>query len=274
MTSRYTPHLRHRPEVNASVVVPLDVKLMHMAASLMFVGVVVGALGAGLWGLVRLPAFALAGITVLGDVEHNNAVTLRANVATKLTGNFFTADLERVRNAFEAVPWVRLASVQREFPNRLRVTLQEHKPVAYWGEDRESRMVNSYGEVFEANVGDLDDDKMPRLSGPDSQSQQVLAMYLALAPAFKELTLGLDSLALTDRGSWRAKLAQGAVIELGRGSVEDVMTRMQRVSKTLTQVTHKLGRKVSAIESADLRHDNGYALRMRGVSTQDVSAKR
>jgi cell division protein FtsQ len=273
MTTRYT-HMRPRPEVNTSVQVPLDVKLMHMAASLMFVGLVVGALVASLWAVIQLPAFALRGITVLGDVEHNNEVTLRANVVTKFTGNFFTADLERVRYAFEAVPWVRLASVQREFPNRLRVTLQEHKPVAYWGEDRDSRMVNSYGEVFEANVGDLDDDKMPRLSGPDSQSQQVLAMYLALAPAFKDMALAVDSLALTDRGSWRAKLTQGAVIELGRGSVDDVMARMQRMAKTLAQVAHKLGRKVSAMESADLRHDNGYALRMRGVSTQDVSAKR
>jgi cell division protein FtsQ len=84
----------------------------------------------------------------------------------------------------------------------------------------------------------------------------------------------LDTLALTDRGSWRAKLGQGAVIELGRGSVEDVLPRMQRLSKTVTQVTQRLGRKVSAMESVDLRHDNGYALRLRGVSTQDVSTKR
>ncbi|MEY4725911.1 MAG: hypothetical protein RLZ36_538 [Pseudomonadota bacterium] len=273
MTTRYT-HLRPRPEVNASVPVPLDVKLMHMAASLMFVGLIVGALAGGVWALVQLPAFALKGITVKGDVEHNNEVTLRANVVTKFTGNFFTADLGRVRSAFESVPWVRLASVQREFPNRLRVTLQEHKPVAYWGDDGEQRMVNSYGEVFEANVSDLEDDKMPRLSGPESQSQQVLAMYLALAPAFKTMSLSLDSLVLSDRGSWRAKLSQGGVIELGRGSVEDVMVRVRRVSHTLAQVTQKLGRKVTAIESADLRHDNGYALRLRGVSTQDVSAKR
>jgi len=273
MTTRYT-HMRPRPEVDASVPMPLDVKLMHMAASLMFVGLVVGALLGGVWSLVQLPAFALRGITVLGDVEHNNDVTLRANVVTKFTGNFFTADLGRVRDAFETVPWVRLASVQREFPNRLRVTLQEHKPVAYWGDDGEPRMVNSYGEVFEANAGDLDDDKMPRLSGPDSQSQQVLAMYLALEPAFKAMSLSVESLALTDRGSWRAKLAHGAVIELGRGSVDDVMARVQRVSQTLAQVTNKLGRKVTAIESADLRHDNGYALRLRGVSTQDVPAKR
>jgi cell division protein FtsQ len=273
MTTRYT-HMRPRPEANASVPVPLDVKLMHMAASLMFVAVTVGALVGGVWALVQLPAFALRGITVLGDVEHNNDVTLRANVVTKFTGNFFTADLSRVRSAFESVPWVRLASVQREFPNRLRVTLQEHKPVAYWGDDGEQRMVNSFGEVFEANVSDLDDEKMPRLSGPDSQSQQVLSMYLALEPVFKAMSLGVESLALTDRGSWRAKLVHGAVIELGRGSVDEVMVRVQRVSQTLAQVTNKLGRKVNAIESADLRHDNGYALRVRGVSTQDVPSKR
>ena len=42
MTTRYT-HMRPRPEVNLSVPVPLDVKLMHMAASLMFVGLIVVA---------------------------------------------------------------------------------------------------------------------------------------------------------------------------------------------------------------------------------------
>ena len=253
---------------------PMDVRLMNIASLLLglaFFGML-AALGIG-W-LVQQNLFRLTAIKVRGDVSHNNAVTLRANVASRLTGNFFTADLGRVRNAFEAVPWVRQATVQREFPNRLRVTLQEHQPVAYWGDDSESRMVNSYGEVFEANVGDLEDDKMPRLSGPDSQSQQVLAMYRALAPAFKELALALDSLELTGRGSWRARVAHGAVIELGRGSVDDVMARMQRVATTLVQVTQKLGRKVSAIESADLRHDNGYAIRLRGVSTLDVPAKR
>jgi cell division protein FtsQ len=34
-------------------------------------------------------------------------------------------------------------------------------------------------------------------------------------------------------------------------------------------VASKLGRKVTALEVADLRHDKGYALRMRGVTTID-----
>jgi cell division protein FtsQ len=65
---------------------------MHVASSLMLAGLLVGVVATSLWALTRLPTFALAGITVLGDVEHNNAVTLRANVVTRLSGNFFTAD--------------------------------------------------------------------------------------------------------------------------------------------------------------------------------------
>ena len=112
---------------------PLDIKLMNVMSGLMVTGVVVLLVVAFLWWLVRLPLFALAGITVRGDVEHHNAVTVRANVAPKLQGNFFTVDLHQARQVFEGLPWVRHALVQREFPNRLRVVLQAHNPVGYWG---------------------------------------------------------------------------------------------------------------------------------------------
>lgn len=274
MSTRFATHMRMSDDAPASLAMPLDVRLMHVAASLMYLGFALALVGVLVWSFVRLPMFALAGITVRGDVEHNNAVTLRANVAHRLSGNFFTIDLERVRAAFEMVPWVRQASVQREFPNRLRVTLEEHRPVAFWGDVGDARLLNTYGEVFDASSADLEGLKMPRLSGPDSQSQEVLQMYRALAPMFEELTLTFQSLELSDRGSWRAHVAQGAVIELGRGSKDDVLPRMQRVSKTLMQVTQKLGRKITSLESADLRHENGYALRLRGVSTLEMAGKR
>jgi cell division protein FtsQ len=284
MTTRYSAHLRPRHEAPASVEVPLDVRLMHVASSFLIVVCGLGLLVGGGWSLLRLPLFALSGITVMGDVHHNNAVTLRANIAGRLSGNFFTADLSRVRDAFEAVPWVRQAMVQREFPNRLRITLQEQQPVAFWGDDGDARLLNSFGEVFEVNLDDLDDNKLPRLNGPDSQSQQVLAMYQALKPQFDRMSLNVQRLELSERGSWRAQVTHGtaamqagehgAAIELGRGSVSDVMQRVHRLSDTLAQITQKLGRHVSAMEAADLRYDNGYAIRLRGVSTtNDASGK-
>ena len=114
-----------------AVPAPADVKLLNLAASALFALCIVMLLAAGTWWAVRHPLFAIAGITVQGEVAHNNAVTLRANVAPRLAGNFFTVNLAQAREAFEAVPWVRSAVVRREFPTRLRVSLGAHvRPTA------------------------------------------------------------------------------------------------------------------------------------------------
>lgn len=258
--------------MNSPAATPLDVKLMNTTAAVLFLAFAgLALLAAGRW-VSRLPAFDLQGISVSGDMNHNNPLTLRANVAPSLGGTFFTVDLARVRAAFEAVPWVRRAVVRREFPNRLHVSLQEHQAVAYWGAEAESRLINSHGEVFEANVGEVDQESLPRLSGPEGQSAEVLVMYRTLAPEFATMEMPLEQLELTGRGSWRARLETGANLELGRGSVAEVDARVQRFLRTLTQVTSRYARPMQAVESADLRHENGYAIRLRGVSTLAADA--
>jgi cell division protein FtsQ len=253
--------------MNHAVTTPLDIKLMNMTALVLFVGfVALSALATVRW-MVRLPVFDIKGIVVTGEVSHNNALTLRANVAPRLAGTFYSMDLATVRAAFEAVPWVRRAVVRREFPNRLQVVLQEHQAVAYWGGDSEPRLINSYGEVFEANVGEVEQDTLPRLSGPEGHGAEVLAMHRTLVPLFAPMALSVDQLELSVGGSWRAILETGAEIELGRGGVADITARVQRFLGTVTQVTSRYARHASSVESADLRHENGYALRLRGVST-------
>lgn len=251
---------------------PFDVKLMNLAASALFAVCFVLLLVAGVWWALRHPLFAISGITVQGDVAHNNAVTLRANVAPRLAGNFFTVNLAAARQAFEDVPWVRTAIVRREFPNRLRVQLQEHRAVALWGADSESRLVNHFGEVFEANPGDVEPEGLPRLAGPDQQSAQVLEMYLAVKPLFEPLELAVQRLALTAGGNWQLELETGALVELGRGSPEEVTARAQRFVQTLTQVASRYARRPEALVSADLRYGDGYAVRLRGVATTGADA--
>ena len=247
---------------------PVDIRLMQGATVLLALALVVMALAALAWWGVRHPAFALAGITVQGDVAHSNAVTLRANVAPRMSGNFFTVNLAETQRAFEAVPWVRRAVVRREFPNRLRVQLQEHQVAAYWGLEGESRLLNSFGEVFEANTGDVDRDDLPRLAGPDADSQAVLQMYRTLAPLVEKLDASLEELELSVRGSWRARLDNGARIELGGGTAAEVTQRLERFAQTLTQVASRYSRRPGQdLESADLRHRDGYALKLRGVTT-------
>lgn len=247
---------------------PMDVRLMNLTASMLAVlaiGVVI--YGSLVW-LVRLPLFNFTRITVQGELMHNNEVTLRANVLPQLAGNFFTMNLQRVRLSFEAVPWVRAAVVQREFPNRLRVSLLEHHPVAVWGDDvTGSVLMNRNGQLFEAQADDADVEHLPRFEGPRDQAGRVLEMYRELQPVFQNMDMEIDRLQLSGRGTWSLSTNQGAQLELGKGSAREVMDRLDVFWKTLSQVTARYGRTPSALQSADLRHENGYALRLKGVTT-------
>lgn len=246
---------------------PLDVRLMNATASGLFAVFAALLLAACGWWALRHPLFAVGGITVQGEVVHNNAATLRVNVVPRITGNLFTVRLDAVREAFESVPWVRQATVRRQFPNRLRVVLQEHKAVALWGAEQDSTLLNETGEVFEANLGDVDQEALPRLHGPSGESAQVLAMYRAVQPLLEPLDLGVSDLVLSARGNWQLTLDNGGRVELGRGSVPEVVARTGVFVRTLTQVASKYGRRPEALASADLRHVDGYAIRLRGVTT-------
>ena len=253
---------------------PADVRLMNMATVLLVTVFVLLILGGWAWWLIRHPGFALQTITVQGEVNRNNAFALRTQVLPKLEGNFFTIDLAKARLAFEAVPWVRVAVVHRDFPNRLRAVLLEHRPIALWGDEDAGTLINEQGQVFEATLDDTDAERLPRMKGPATESQTVAGMYVVLNPRFQALDMEIELLELTARGSWRVHTQQGAQFELGRGSRTEILQRLDVFLTTLKQVTARYGRGASAVASADLRHKDAYALRLHGVSTVDVVNKK
>lgn len=252
---------------------PMDVRLMNFTANLLVVGVVLLALGGWAWWLLRHPLFAIQSISVQGEVSRNNAVTFKANVMPRLNGNFFTLDLEGARQAFEAVPWVRSAVVHRDFPNRLRAVVQEHHPKALWGDEGANSMVNEQDQVFEAEVDDIDVEHLPRMKGPNGLSVEVMKMYRYLQPVYQAVDMEIDQLELTPRGSWRVLTKTGALMELGRGTQAEVGEHLQVFFRTLSQVTARYGRTPTSLAGADLRHKDGYALRLRGVSTVEDKKK-
>jgi cell division protein FtsQ len=266
--------LRRALPTTPALPVPGDVRLMNGVANAVFVLAAVGALVAGVLWLMRSPLFPIRGIQLDGDLVRNNVPTIRANAAPRLAGNFFSVDLQQGREAFESVPWVRSAVVRRVWPDRLAVRLEEHRAAALWagadsGEAAANRLVNSHGEVFDANVGDVEDDSLPTLEGPEGSAAQMLALLQRLQPLLVRADLDIVRLHLSGRGSWRAEVDNGATIELGRGSDDEVMARTERFVRTLAAATSRWR---APLEYADLRHRDGYALRLRGIGNTGAAA--
>jgi cell division protein FtsQ len=243
---------------------PVDVRLMNAIAAIVFTLALVAMAARGLMWAAQRPQFQFADVRLEGDLQRNSVTTVRANAMPHLSGNFFTMDLARTRAAFEQVPWVRHAVVRRVWPHELLVSLEEHQPVALWeGDENSDKMVNSHGEVFEANVGDVEDDSLPQFAGPDGTSAQVLTMYRRLQPLFAAMDAEVTVLRLSIRGSWKVDLDDGATVELGRGTQDEVAERTTRFVRTLPQVLNKFH---APLENADLRHAEGYAVKLKGMS--------
>ena len=244
---------------------PVDVRLMNAIAVAVFALALAALLARGVVWAANRPQFQFGDVRLEGDLQRNSVTTVRANAMPHLAGSFFTMDLARTRAAFEQVPWVRHAVVRRVWPNQLVVSLEEHQPVALWeGDENSDKMVNSHGEVFEANVGDVEDDSLPQFAGPDGTSAQVLGMYRRLQPMFATMEVEMTALRLSGRGSWHVDLDDGATVELGRGTQDEVAERTQRFIRTVPQVLHKFNN--APLESADLRHAEGYAVKLKGLS--------
>ena len=252
------------PTAAPASALPVDVRLMNAIAVGVFTLALVALVAAGFAWVARRPQFQFSDVRLEGDLQRNSVTTVRANAMPHLAGNFFTMDLGRARAAFEQVPWVRRAVVRRVWPDKLVVALEEHQPVALWeGDENSDKMVNSHGEVFEANVGDVEDDSLPQFAGPEGTSAQVLEMYRRLQPMFATMDAEVTALRLSGRGSWKVDLDNGAAVELGRGTQEEVTERTTRFIRTVPQVLRKFH---APLENADLRHAEGYAVKLKGLS--------
>ena len=109
------------------------------------------------------------------------------------------------------------------------------------------------------------------LSGPAGSAARVLAMWRALAAVMQPLGSPIESLLLTGHGSWRAQAGQ----RRGRSnSVAASPTRWPRAPRASCarwpQVSASYQRPLLA---ADLRHADGYAVRLKGVTTTTSASR-
>ncbi|KVW96261.1 cell division protein FtsQ [Thiobacillus denitrificans] len=228
-----------------------------------------GALGLLAYGttswVVAQPWFALRNIEVKTPVAHVTEAQIRLVAERQVRGTFFTVDLESVRNSLEKLPWVREARVERRWPDTLAVSLTEHVPLARWNDNA---LVNEAGEVFVAAANT----RLPRLSGPEDSSAEVVAAYRRHHAALAPLGMAIDELRLSPRRAWRLKLGNGMTLALGREQTDARLTRFVALYPRLfgTQATAQADAAPPAPitpVTVDLRYPDGFAVRMPdGVS--------
>jgi cell division protein FtsQ len=208
----------------------------------------VAALGFAGWQLWRIP---VERVVVSGSMAHVEPERMQEMVNEYLQGGFLAADLDRIREPVEALPWVHRAVVRRRWPATLEISVTEQFPIARWGENG---FLNHEGDVFlpGGNAAMLD---LPLLSGPEGSQRSLMASYKLIQEALQPLERQVTRLSLGPRGGLTASLDDGCEVLLGDGDLALRLYRFQRVYGTREQ------RPGQAMERVDLRYAHGVAVR-------------
>lgn len=252
-----------------------DVKMLNAITNALLVLVLLALLASGTWWVVQRPMFTLKTIRVEGEMDaplrRVNALTIRASALPRIQGNFFTADLNAVRQAFESVPWVRKAMVRREWPNKLIVTVEEHRALGTWGD--EGRLLSVKGDVFTANLAEAEDDgALLEFDGPEGGEKDVAARFEQFKQWFAPIKLTPQAVALSNRYAWTVKLDNGMTVQLGRSDSD--ATLKERIARLVAVYPQLLDRLQGKIEDVDMRYPNGLALKADGLVLAVLNGKK
>jgi cell division protein FtsQ len=244
-----------------------DVRAMNTLTNTLLGLLALSLLASVVWWVAQRPMFTLRTIRIEGvqgeELRRVNASTVRGTAIPRIRGNFFTADLDAVRLAFEAVPWVRKAAVRREWPNQLVVSIEEHQPLGTWGDD--GRLLSAKGDVFTANLAEAEEDgELPEFAGPEGSEKEVVARYQEFHQWFAPVKLAPESVHLSGRYGWTVKMDNGMTVELGREQTKTTLKdRVERLVGIYPQLAARLQ---DGIEGVDMRYPNGLALKASGLA--------
>lgn len=209
------------------------------------VAVINGWIGADRWPLRTL--------RVVGDLQRVDDAALRAAVRPHAQRGFFAVRLDEAQAAVAKLPWVERAEVRKQWPDVLIVQVSEHRPFAWWGEDK---LLSERAKIFPA-TGVAAPKGLPRFDGPESASADLIAFYNEARAMFAPVGVDIVALRIDARGSRSMTLSNGAELLLGR---DDPRLRLARFARLLPQLQ---AQNEGVLARADLRYTNGFALTWR-----------
>jgi cell division protein FtsQ len=198
--------------------------------------------------------FPIKQVNVYG-AKHSDPAVLQALIKPMINRGFFSVDVDSIKEQLKQSSWVTDASVQRVWPDKVAVILNERAPFARWNN---TALLSDSGELFSANMEETE--SLPRFVGPDGEHIHMLDYYKKINSILLPLHIKISRLELT-ASTWKLTFDNGIKLDVG---YRDVLTHIGHFVKVYPKI---VGNRAADVEYVDLRYPNGLAIRWKSHIT-------
>jgi len=223
-------------------------KLQRLLLQTAVISGCLGVLAAGAYSAKVLYTLPIEQLVIDGATDNVPAEAIKMWVGPALAGGFFAADLDEIRENLEGRPWVYQATVRRQWPDTVLVSIVEQRPIARWGSHG---FLNHEGAYFAGEQSMLAEE-LPQLDGPDASTVDMMRRYQQVESLLQPVGLQVVSLEQDDIGQIDLVLDNGMGIAFG---ADHFLQRVQRFIVLWQQ--HLEG---EAVANVDMRYAHGAAV--------------
>ncbi|EOI3578380.1 cell division protein FtsQ [Cronobacter turicensis] len=211
----------------------------------------------------RLP---LSKLVVTGERHYTRNDDIRQSIlALGAPGTFMTQDVNIIQNQIERLPWIKQASVRKQWPDELKIHLVEYVPIARWNDQH---MIDTDGTAFSVPSDRASKQVLPLLYGPEGSENEVLQGYRSMGQVLAKDKFTLKEAAMTARRSWQVTLSNNIKLNLGR---DDTMKRLERFVELYPVLQQQAQTDNKRISYVDLRYDSGAAVGWEPAPTEEIN---
>lgn len=211
-------------------------------------------LALGVYALYQVMTDArVAELNVVGSRSDEEAQQVIKLVSPAVQHNYFTSDLEQIRDKTLEISWVDRVVVSRAWPNAIKVRVMPKHAIARWGT---GRLLSDSGDVF-SEVKSKNYQNLPLLHGPVHQSKMMMRRYHEINQLFQPVNIRLKELYLTDRMTWFMQFDSGLRVIVDQDQTMSKLQRMSHLAQSDLKPVWPL------ISSIDLRYRNGLAIQWK-----------
>ena len=183
----------------------------------------------------------------IGGIKHLNRDDIIKIISSFNNTNIFNFNIKKLHKEISKNTWVKEASIQKIYPDTIKIFLKEKEPIAIWQNKYGNSLITKNGEIILTKELNNFKNNLPIIIGNNAHKN--ISPLLEILNIHKNFASNIWSLTFVNERRWDIHFNQGLTIRLPSTQVKKAWQKIVSLNETLNILN------VGLIE-IDLRNHN------------------